>query len=264
MCLLLELIYILAEYEYNKKEIVRKVLSLIHRVSSHSGGPLVHREIYFFEYANSIVPLGERKELCRKMFYMMKMVAGWSIPKRLTGETQSGFEQYIDLPLTPYVPFADNSLLSEAIYRLQDEEIMFQALRCGASVPGILLWPIGMVLDLHRALEVRLDFNSKEALFIRYFCRSRRWIWLGLMPVQNPRPHGIQLPDDISRDDILLLPESASCLVPEDRYKEAASMKHQCRLAIRKTLLEADSLPDGPKDLPLPKSLIHYIDLYED
>ena len=254
---LLQLIYIVAEYEYCRKETVRTMLLLLHDASPNDH-LVVYREIYFFEYAKTVVPLGERKDLHRKMFYMMKVVAGWKFPKYLSTQSTT---QYIDLPLSPSVPFADNSLLSEAVYRLQDEEIMLQALRCGAFVPGILLWPIGMVLDLHRALEVQLDVNSKESLFIRYFCRSRRWIWLGLMPAHNPRPHGIHLPDDIIRDDILLLPESASCLVPEDRYKEAASMKHQCRLAIRQALLKADNLPDGPKQLALPKTLIHYVDL---
>ncbi len=261
--LLVELIHILSEHEYPKREVVRRILLLLHEVSNDTS--IVRREIYFYEYSSTIVPIGNRPDLYKKMFYMMNMVAGWQIPQPNQKQPNYGTRQfYIDLPLSPYMPFADNNVLSEAVYRIQDEKIMLQALRCGAFVPGILLWPIGMVLDLHRALQVPLDLSSKESLFIRYFCRTRRWIWVGLMPVTNSRPHGVNIPDDISRDDILLLPDSASCLVPEDRYLEPASMKQQCRLEIRRALLGADNLPDGPQRLPLPTSLIQYVDLLID
>ncbi len=258
--LMLQLISIFADHEYDDRSDVREALLLTQEIADRLNPQsyAVPRELYFFEYTNAVVPFGQRGNLHKKMFYVMNMVAGW----RLDNSEQCDW--FIDMPLLAETPFADNTILAEAVYRLQDERIMLEALRCGAAISGILLWPIGMVLDLHRALDVPLDMEGKEAMFIRYFCRARRWIWLGLMPVTSPRPQGLHLPEDICRNDILLLPENASYLVPEDRYKQPASLKHQCRLTIRDALLRADHLPDGPNKLPLPTILKEYVDLRMD
>ena len=161
--------------------------------------------------------------------------------------------------------------MAEALYRLQDADLVLSLLRHGVRPSCIYLWPVSVMIDLHRIMAAdphntnHPHPGSLELTVLRYFSRARTNFRLVPFNVDSDEQLSFKLnADDIAQDNTLLLPLSTFDVIPEDRYKHPASLTHLARCQIRETLLRADGLPHAIRLLPLPTKLMDCIDLLVD
>lgn len=259
--LLLEVVDILATYQPDDRDIVRLVLGTLYSLRR-----VVDREVFLFNHTN-------RAELDdvtrRKTAYMLRAVAGWRLPADEQWKPGMG-AYFLDLPMTTTKDTVGSTqpiLIYQALYHLQDAQLVLDILRCGVYPSCFYMWPICMHIDLcllyHRnGIDHRSQLTIHTTL-LRYFCRARHYIY----------PHVIvhgsdffvgqlqQRAGDIDVDDLLLLTPEVLSLLPPDRCKHASSLKHQARLAIRQVLLRNDNLPRGIQQLKLPQVIRDYVNL---
>ena len=108
-------------------------------------------------------------------------------------------------------------------------------------------------------LDKQLAQDDELKLILRYFAR-----------VVPSLPLAIS--NQLSSDGRFRSPESEAfhlheCyrdLVPTERLETAAELTHLCRCEIRKLLVLNRKLPGGIYELPLPKSILEYIDILSD
>ena len=266
--LLLGVVDIMAYQGVDNRSLVREILTLLFQYSG-----CIDREVFMFEHADFIdlkrLPESERETLKRKQSYILQNICGWKLPLESPWIDYTTIRYYIELPFRRPNSDAKSHLMAEALYRQNDPELVLMLLRHGIHPSCLYLWPICILIDLKQTTS-RLTLTTEniqqlcEAKIVRYFCRVRHYIRVQTVATEDRHASIASLPIDISYDDVLLLPPKTEYLVPEDRQSVPSKLRHQCRLAIRMSLLEADYLPLGIKSLPLPVYLKEYIDLAYD
>ncbi|KAK2186574.1 hypothetical protein NP493_195g03014 [Ridgeia piscesae] len=260
--LILELIDILASFRPDDRDTVRLVLGALYSVRR-----IVDREAFLFDHVDS----GELDDVTRrKTDYMLRAVAGWRLPAHEPWTPGAG-RYFLDLPMTTAkgaVGTTQPTLIYQALYHLQDAQLVLDVLRCGVHPSCFYLWAVCMHIDfclLWQRNGVDRQLVTDTTL-LRYFCRARHYM----------HPHVIrngadvfigqllQRAGDIDIDDLLLLTADVQRFLPPDRYIHASSLKHQCRLVIRHALLLSDNLPRGIEFLQLPPLVKDYVDLLYD
>ena len=265
--LLLEAVDLMATYNIGDRPLFRSILTQLFSFSS-----MIDREIFFFEKARdvgvmAIGPCGIKG----KFVYTLNNVAGWKIPNVEPWSRPSGplAEYYLELPFRRTQVVAATHLMAELMYRIQDSDAVLELLRHGATPSCVYLWPVVVMLDMRFSLEIadspvrhQAILESCEAKILRYFFRARSHVYLN--SIQPRGIPGTHVPPGVDYEDVLLIPGQLTFLVPKDRYLNPASLQHICRLVIRRSLLDADSLPDGVYKLSLPFTIQSYVDLLSD
>lgn len=276
--LLLEAVDIMAAKDVkNARSFFRDLLTLLFGISK-----IVDREVYLFDNSKVDGPVEFDDECRAKMRYTLGNIAGW---KLTTCEPWIGrlrpaappAEFYLDLPLRRVNSPASTHMMAEALFRLQDPEVILDLLRHGASPSCVYLWPVVVMMDLKLVMhgsvqsgaagtagavppeDAAILTKSREGRMIEYFCRARRNIYLN--PIRATEAGSARMPPGVNYEDVLLIPNQMTFLVPEDLHKRPARLQQICRLVIRETLFESDCLPTGIYQLPIPAILHRYIDL---
>ena len=273
--LLLRSIMLLLGEKTDNTALVRQCLTSLYAVSHY-----IDREVFLFEHhkENNLEYLPDMCKIYIKQrrTEILRHIGGWRVPNRAPWNVDHDMmrpELYLELPYRRAHNLSNSHLMAEALYREQDPELALMLLRHGVPASFLYLWPVCILIDLKETLHSGLGISkatrenqiavSEEAKMIRYFCRARHYVQIHL--ILTPHDRDIQnLAGADNFDNYLMLPPVALAIVPKDRYECPSSLMQQCRLCVRKRLLDTDHLPAGIQRLPLPKLIRNFIDLLED
>ena len=256
--LLLEALDVCACYKIPERGLVRTILTALYSITYR-----IDREAFYWDTEDDLEVDQDIKQ--SKQNYLLNHAAGWAIDvNQKPWDQNTGATYYLELPFAcPSGIQGQTQMIADALYRKNDPELVLTLLRHGVQASCTYLWPLMMAINLKLNLDPAIPeaqvCQFKEMAYIRYFNRAKSNFSLQLVSGQN-----VVQTMPLSNDNRLLVAPKIKNIISKDRLNSPTTLQHQCRLHIRQSLLAADNMPRGIRELPFPSILLKYVDLQHD